>query len=125
MDDLVNAAERFALLDHAPIGQLILRQDMVVLFWNRCLESWTGIARERILGSCILEHFPHLGTAKYASRIEGIFKGGPPTVFSSQLHKYVIPAALPGGKLRFQYTVITAIPAAEEDRFTPCSPSRM
>ncbi len=117
MDTFKTAAECFALLDHSPIGHLILRQDQVVLFWNRCLESWTGIAREKIVGTCILEHFPHLGTAKYASRIEEIFKGGPPAVFSSQLHKYVIPAALPGGKLRFQYTVVTAVPAATEGKF--------
>jgi diguanylate cyclase (GGDEF)-like protein/PAS domain S-box-containing protein len=112
MNDIEQAAQRFAILDHAPIGQFVLRQDFVVLFWNRCLEAWTGIAREKIVGSCILGHFPHLGTAKYASRIAGIFAGGPPTVFSSQLHKYVIPAALPGGKQRFQYTVVTAVPAA-------------
>lgn len=117
MHDIDQAAQRFAILDHAPIGQFILRQDFAVLFWNRCLEAWTGIAREQIVGSCILEHFPHLGTARYASRIAGIFRGGPPTVFSSQLHKYVIPAPLPGGKLRFQYTVVTAVPAADEAGF--------
>lgn len=117
MSDIDQAAQRFAILDHAPIGQFILRQDFVVLFWNRCLEAWTGIAREQIVGSCILGHFPHLGTARYASRIAGIFRGGPPTVFSSQLHKYVIPAPLPGGKLRFQYTVVTAVPAPAEEGF--------
>jgi diguanylate cyclase (GGDEF)-like protein/PAS domain S-box-containing protein len=112
MNDFDQAAQRFAILDHAPIGQFILRKDFVTLFWNRCLEAWTGIPREKIVGSCILGHFPHLGTAKYASRIAGIFGGGPPTVFSSQLHKYVIPAPLPGGKQRFQYTVVTAVPAS-------------
>lgn len=117
MNDIEPAAQRFAILDHAPIGQFILRKDFAVLFWNRCMEAWTGIARDQILGSCILGHFPHLGTVKYASRIAGIFQGGPPTVFSSQLHKYVIPAPLPGGKLRFQYTVVTAVPSLAEGSY--------
>ena len=40
-----------------------------------------------------------------------IFDGGPPTVFSSQLHRHVIPAPLPDGQLRIQHTVVTAIRA--------------
>jgi diguanylate cyclase (GGDEF)-like protein len=58
-----------------------------------------------------------LGTPRYSSRIAGIFGGGPPTVFSSQLHKYVIPAPLPGGRQRFQYTVVTAVPAPAGDSY--------
>lgn len=105
------ATERFVLLDHAPIGQLVLRRDYVVLFWNKCLEAWTGIDRSRIVGTDIREFFPHLGAAKYVDRITGIFAGGPPTIFSSQLHRYVIPALLPGAKHRSQYTVVTSIPS--------------
>jgi len=111
MSDFDLPGRRFAILDHAPIGQFILREDFVTLFWNRCMEAWTGLSRQKVVGSCILDHYPHLGTTRYASRIEGIFRGGPPTVFSSQLHKFVIPAPLPGGKQRFQYTVVTGIPA--------------
>ena len=99
----------FALLDHVPSGHFILRHDYVVLYWNRSLEQWTGIHREQIVGTCIFDHYPHLAAPKYASRIEGIFNGGPPAVFSSQLHRHIIPAALPGGKMRFQYTVVTSI----------------
>lgn len=101
---------RFSLLDHSPIGHFVLRRDYTVLFWNRCLEAWTGIPRDRIVGGNVLDHYPHLGAPKYAGRIEAIFAGGPPTIFSSQLHKHVIPAPLPGGKLRFQYTVVTCLP---------------
>ena len=103
-------SERFALLDDSPIGHFVLESDFTVLFWNRCLEAWTGIPRERIVGESIIHHFPHLGGDKYANRIRSMFGGGPPTIFSSQLHKHLIPAALPGGKSRFQYTVVTAIP---------------
>lgn len=116
-DMIDTAAKRYGILDHAPIGQFILRRDHVVLFWNRCLEGWTGVPREKIVGSRILDHFPHLGAPKYASRIAEIFDGGPPTVFSSQLHRHIIPAPLPGGKFRFQYTVVTAVPVPDRKSF--------
>lgn len=102
----------YAILDHSPIGQFILRADYVVLFWNRCLEGWTGLPREQVVGASILDHYPHLAAAKYAVRIDSIFSGGPPTVFSSQLHRFLIPVPLSGGKNRFQSTVVTAIPTA-------------
>ncbi len=114
--DVKSAAERFSLLDHAPIGQFILREDFTVLFWNRCLEAWTGVLREAIVGKSLLDHYPHLGAPKYAARIMSVFSGGPPAIFSSQLHSYLIPAPLPGGKFRFQYSVVAGIPTTEEGR---------
>jgi diguanylate cyclase (GGDEF)-like protein len=90
---------------------MVLRDDLVVVFWNRCLESWTGVPRAQLLGKSILDRYPHLGDAKYSLRLASLLKGGPPIVFSSQLHRHIIPAPLPGGKSRFQYTVVTAIPA--------------
>ncbi|HEY6871170.1 MAG TPA: diguanylate cyclase [Geobacteraceae bacterium] len=111
------AAERFALLDHSPIGHFVLSSDFTVLFWNKCLEAWTGIPREEIAGENIVTRFPHLGGEKYASRIGSMFTGGPPTIFSSQLHRQIIPAPLPGGKFRFQYTVVTAVPGPDQKSF--------
>lgn len=94
---------------------MVLRDDYVVLFWNRCLELWTGLRREEVLGCNILERYPHLGEVRYSGRLKALFAGGPPTIFSTQLHRYIIPASLPGGKLRQQYTVVTGIPADQEE----------
>ncbi len=115
---VTKAAERFALLDHSPIGHFVLSSDSTVLFWNKCLEAWTGIPREQIVGESITSRFPHLGGEKYTSRITSIFSGGPPTIFSSQLHRQIIPAPLPGGKFRFQYTVVTAVPGLNKKGFS-------
>jgi len=114
---LTRAAHFFALLDHSPIGHFVVRQDFMVVFWNKCLETWTGIPRNEIVGKSIFTRFPHLGEAKYASRIKSMFAGGPPTIFSSQLHKHLIPAPLPGGKMRFQYSVVTSVPDPEQGEF--------
>ena len=103
--------EKFGVLDSVPVGACLLRDDFVVLFWNTCLEEWTKIPRSQILGTKITTHFPHLNQLKYANRFQQIFAGGPPTIFSSQIHKYLIPATWQDGQQRIQQTTVTAVPA--------------
>jgi PAS domain S-box-containing protein len=114
----INAVEQqFGVLDHVPVGVFVLREDFSVLFWNSCLEDWTGISRSKILGTNIGDHFPHLNEPKYTSRLQNIFEGGPPTIFSSQLHKYIIPALLPNGQSRIQHSTVTAVRALNDPGF--------
>lgn len=106
-----------SLLDPIPLGICVLQSAYQVVFWNRCLEDWTGIGRDRIEGQSIYDFFPHLSQGRYTSRIDPIFTGGPPTIFSSQLHQYLIPAPIANGKNRIQHTTVTAIPALEGSGF--------
>ncbi|MEG4075892.1 diguanylate cyclase [Microcoleus sp. Pol14C2] len=105
--------EKFGVLDSVPVGACLLQDDFVVLFWNTCLEEWTKIPRSEILGTKITTHFPHLSQLKYATRFKQIFAGGPPTIFSSQIHKHLIPATWQDGQQRIQQTTVTAVPALE------------
>ena len=66
----------FILLDNVPIGVAVVRQDMQVLFWNRCLEDWTGISSESIVGQSIVERFSHLAESQYALRFAQVFETG-------------------------------------------------
>ena len=113
MDRHAAAESRYALLDHVPVGVCVLSSDLEVRYWNTCLESWTGIARQEILGKDLSERFAHLHEPLYLQRLQMIFAGGPPTVFSSQLHRHLIHAPLPDGQLRIQHTVVTAVPAED------------
>ncbi|MBD2439474.1 ATP-binding protein [Nostoc sp. FACHB-110] len=117
MNKIEQAQEKFCLLDQIPLGAFVLHSDRTVLFWNCCLEEWTKIPKQKILGTSIYAYFPHLNQPRYASRLDQIFEGGPPTIFSSQLHKYVIPVALPQGKYRIQHTTVTALPALDGEGF--------
>ena len=103
----------FELLDHIPVGVCVLARDYTVVFWNACLEDWTQIERNDIVGNAIHCYFPHFLEPKYRSRLESIFAGGPPAVFSSQLHRHVFPSPLRGGNYRVQHTTVTAVPAGE------------
>ena len=116
-DELQRSQTQFALLDQMPLGGCVLRADYAVLFWNGCLEEWTKISRQDILGQSIAKFFPHFDQPTYIRRFQQIFQGGAPTIFSSQFHKHLIPAPLPQGGNRIQHTTITATLAAEKDAF--------
>ncbi len=100
-------------LDHIPIGMFVLDENFVVLFWNSCLEDWTEVTRTTIVGQDIGLYYPHLKAPKYVQRLNNIFSGGPPVIFSAQLHKYIIPIAQPNGQFRLQHTTVTAIPTPD------------
>jgi|GEM_PF-2181189 PAS fold len=107
--------QKFGILDNVPVGVCVLREDFAVLFWNSCLEDWTKIPRGEILHTKITDHFPHLSQPKYTSRLQQIFAGGPPTIFSSQIHKYLIPAPWHDDKYRIQQTTVTAVALEAQD----------
>ncbi|MDV2996204.1 MAG: Sensor histidine kinase RcsC [Chroococcidiopsis sp. SAG 2025] len=117
MEQLQQAQQNFSILDQVPLGACILRSDLTILFWNSCLEEWTKLSRAEMLGTCIGDRYPHFRQTQYANRLQQIFQGGPPTIFSSQLHKHVIPASLPQGQMRIQHTTVTSLPALEGDEF--------
>jgi len=116
MNDLELVQKEFWILDRVPEGVFILREDFSVMFWNRCLENWTGISRGDILEKNIGIYFPHLHQPKYIFRLQQIFSSGPPTIFSSQLHKSIIPCQLPDGRWRIQHTTVTSVPAVNSQR---------
>ena len=105
------------ILDYVPTGLFILDQGLSVRFWNACMEDWTGIDREEIIGKSVSEFFPELLEKKYLRRLECIFQGGPPAVFSSQLHPHLIPSNLPNGRLRIQHTTAMAYPTGNETEY--------
>ena len=105
--------QNFGIFDHVPLGVFVLRSDFTVLSWNRRLEEWTGIKRSEILGSNICDRYQHLKEKKYTGRLRGIFDGGPPAIFSSQLHSHIIPSPLPDGTMRVQHTIVSPIPSAD------------
>lgn len=117
MNKMQICEESFKIIDRLPIGACVIREDFTVLFWNTCLEEWTKIPRSEIVGRSILAYFPHLNQPKYAIRLQQIFEGGLPTIFSSQLHKYIIPSNLSDGQPRIQHTTVTAIPAENGSGF--------
>ncbi|HYQ48704.1 MAG TPA: ATP-binding protein, partial [Thermodesulfovibrionales bacterium] len=113
--DLVS--RHFSILDQVPVGALLLRHDHTVLFWNSCLEDWTDLPRSRIVGTDIREHFPHLAAAKFSDRLRDIFQGGPPTIFSAQIHGQLIPVRSWNGQMQIQQSTVTATPSLADNGY--------
>lgn len=99
----------FEALNNIPLGAFILRDDLSIVFWNTCMELWTGTPRVSMIGGKITGIYPHLANAKYQGRLEGVFISKTPAVFSSLLHKYFIPILQKNGEFRSQLTTITPV----------------
>jgi diguanylate cyclase (GGDEF)-like protein len=111
-DDSARGAP-FAALDYLPLGLVLLDADLRVLFWNDCLEEWTGIERSEVLGSRLSQRFPHFAEPRYLARLATVLATGAPTVLSSQLHPHLLPCPLRGGRQRVLHTVAAAVPAVD------------
>ena len=115
MTDIRVDISSWEALDHVPIGIFALRGDLTVVYWNVCLEDWSGIGRNEMLGTKIAERFPYFAELEIADRLRAVFQDGAPVVFSSQFHRHIIPRS--DGEPCFQETTVTAIPAEKGDRF--------
>ncbi len=101
----------YDVLDFLPLGLVLLDADLRVLFWNACIEEWTGVERGELLGSRLSRRFPHFAETRYLTRLAGVLATGAPSVFSSQLHPHLLPCPLRGGRRRVLHTVAAAVPA--------------
>ena len=98
-------------MDQTPFGVCVLDEHHLIVFWNRVLEGWTGLERSQILGDSLIDRYPHLKANRYLKRLNLVLEGGPPAVFSPQLHPHLIPSVLPDGSLRIEQTTVSPIPA--------------
>jgi len=102
------------LLDAVPYGICLTTNKFVVQMWNKTIEQWSGLARDEVVGKDLLILYPHLAEQRYLGRMRMTVQGGPPQVFSPQLHPTFIPAPLPGGGHRYLQTTVSAVPLPEQ-----------
>ena len=107
--ELINVNQNFDLYDFVPVGICVVDRNYNVKFWNKTLRGWTGYSREEII--------PHLNNPVYKLRIDLMFNGHPPTIFSSLLHKYFFPIEIADGEFQMQSATLTAIPTGEPKEF--------
>ncbi len=76
----------FQGFDHLSIGIVATDAHFVIRFWNACMEDWTGIPRETVLGQDLGSRFPRFVEAQYKTRLALLLEGGAPVILSYQLH---------------------------------------
>lgn len=106
---------RFWVLNRVPLGIFILDKDHRIVFWNKVMREWSGLADQDILEKDLFEMFRETDQPKFIKRIESIFQGGPPAVFSSHLHKYFLALKTKSGETRLHNTTVTALNMDSED----------
>jgi two-component system cell cycle response regulator len=109
--------EHFHLLDTVPIGIFVINQDFNIVSWNRCLESWSKKRKAEVIGSSLYDIYPLFREPKYTVRLDTILSGGPPAIFSCQLHAHLYESKLPNGELRILQTTVSNIPGSEPGEF--------
>lgn len=99
--------QQFTLFNAIPIGICVINKEFTIVFWNKQLEIWTNIKAEDLIGKNLLEAFPNLNNPKYIVPIQSVLEGGPPVVFSTQLHKSLFPSYLPNMQPRLLHTTVS------------------
>lgn len=92
-------------LDFLPEGYFIIDSNYKVKYWNKVLEILTNVKKKDILNVELGEFFPNFKKDIYKRRIDPIFKGGPPVIFSAQLHKNLFSQKENQKNLYYQVTI--------------------
>lgn len=100
----------FDLFDLTPVGICVINKYYDVLFWNTRLEEWTSLSRENIINRNLLEFFPHFDSEFYRIRMDSVFDGGTPVIFTAHLHKKLFNNLHKPEKKHFQNVTITKAP---------------
>lgn len=100
----------FYLFDYVTDGICLVDKEYRVVYWNKVLENWTSIKRNKIINNKIFHFFEKLIEYKFIERLDEVLYGGTNIVLSAQFHEYVIPCPLPNGRYRLQNVTITPFP---------------
>jgi diguanylate cyclase (GGDEF)-like protein len=79
------------ILDSVNLGLVILDMDLRVRYWNRWMESHSGIPAERLIGSPLFDFFPSLNTPKFQRSCKSVLTFGNFAFFSQKLHHFLFP----------------------------------
>ncbi|MCP1661400.1 MAG: PAS domain S-box protein [Methanocalculus sp. MSAO_Arc1] len=101
--------------DALPVGICVIGWDRRIILWNRTLADWSGKKSEETIGLLLDEIYPNLKRPSYQTRIDQVLNGGPPAVFSSQLHPSLFDCRHPDGTPRVQQTSIIRYPGGDPD----------
>lgn len=97
------------LFDALSIGVFIVNSDYTILCWNSRMEDWMDITKKEIISQNLLHTFPAFNTPVYKLRIESIFSGSPPFIFSPYLHDHLFNTYFANGERRYLRITVTAL----------------
>jgi diguanylate cyclase (GGDEF)-like protein len=79
------------ILDSVNLGLVILDTELRVRYWNRWMESHSGMPAERLVGSPLFDFFPSLNTPRFQRSCKSVLTFGNFSFFSQKLHHFLFP----------------------------------
>ncbi len=104
-----NLQNQFRIFDHLANGIFLLNDSFEVIYWNTRLEDWTGISKKDIIGKEIKEFYPNVVQDKVKLRLQTVFSGGPPVIFSSQIHQSLLSIKISSTENQIQHITVSSV----------------
>jgi diguanylate cyclase len=79
------------IFDTINIGLLTLDKDLRIRYWNRWMESHSGMPADKVIGTPVFDIFPALNTPKFLRSCKSVLAFGNFSYFSQKLHHYLFP----------------------------------
>jgi len=76
-----------SIIDCISTGICVVNDQYTILVWNSVMENLTGIKGKDIFGKKLFNFFPKFLEDSIKLRLDSIFSGGPPILFSSLLNR--------------------------------------
>lgn len=83
--------ELLQIFESVNMGLVVLDRTLTVRYWNRWMESHSGISAEKIIGDGLFQHYPHLDSAKFRRGCRSVLVLGTFAYFSQKLHRFLFP----------------------------------
>ena len=83
------------IIDHLPLGVLIVDETRKICFWNAWLADHTSIAGKEAAGRTLEELFPEQDNSRFAFALEQVLRTKSPQIMSQALNRYLIPIRIP------------------------------
>lgn len=104
------------MLDRVPFGVCVIDEDFSVLFWNHTISGWSGVETDDIIGKNLLDRYPGLKEKRYYNRLKNVMSGGPPAIFSPQLHPHFFDLPNNDGELRILRTIVSTVASTKSPK---------
>lgn len=103
----------FSLFDSMPLGVFIVSRELVVRYWNPCMEDWTGIKSDGIVGKSLSGSFPVFQEKRYKARLQSVFDQGTPVLLTYRLHGNLFASHESSRMERVYHTTVTRLNGAD------------
>lgn len=104
-----------APLNYISEGVIIINDKFEIIYANRVIDNWCDNKITENIDNCLFDVFPEIKNKKLFIRLKNFFPNKIPLVFSSVIHKYLIPIEINNAEM-FQYSMVGSFEFPGDDK---------